>query len=237
MRPSRFGSSCRVDTWRRAAVLGRVGVAQSSCSYENSCNVMSSGSVTIRYRRFQEGDLAAAEWLWRRYGPELLQLARSQLKNTPQAISDEEDVVQNAFSDFCAGVAEGEFHHVESRRELWGLLALITTRKASNLRRYHLRMKRRASSTVSFTDQDIPNGHATVADSGLPPDLRAEMEETLVQLIDCLNDPVLQQIATWVLEGCDQDEIARRLNCVPRTVRRKLQLIRAKWLTESGDEH
>ncbi len=198
---------------------------------------MSTGSVTIRYRRLQDGDLAAADWLWRRYGPELLRLARTQLKNAPRTMSDEEDVVQNAFSAFCAGVAEGEFDHVQGRRDLWGLLALITTRKAANERKYHRRLKRQVSAIPPPIERNPRYEHGTIVDTGPSPHLRTEMEETLVRLMQCLDDPVLQKIATWLLEGCPQDEIARRLNCVPRTVRRKLQLIRAKWLAESSDEH
>lgn len=198
---------------------------------------MSSGSVTIRYRRLQEGDLAAADWLWRRYGPELVQLARIQLKGTPRTMSDEEDVVQNVFSDFYQGVAEGQFDNVEGRRDLWGLLANITARKAANQRKYHRRIKRRNASTTAHAELDPRNVPGSIADTEPSPEMRTEMKETLVRMIECLKDPTLKDIATWILEGCSQDEIAQRLNCVPRTVRRKLQLIRTKWLAESHNEH
>lgn len=198
---------------------------------------MSSGSVTIRYRRLQEGDLAAADWLWRRYGPELVQLARMQLKDTPRTMSDEEDVVQNVFSDFYQGVTEGQFNNVEGRRDLWGLLANITARKAANQRKYHRRIKRRNVSTAAHAELDPRNVPGGIADTEPSPEMRTEMKETLVRMIECLKDPMLKDIATWILEGCNQDEIAQRLNCVPRTVRRKLQLIRTKWLAESHNEH
>lgn len=194
---------------------------------------MASGSVTIRYRQLQEGDLAAAEWLWRRYGPGLIKLARAQLGNTPRTMSDEEDVVQNVFSDFYTGVAEGRFAHVAGRSDLWGLLAKITTRKAANERKYHTRKKRHSESSARNTSSKAGDASSRVADSGPSPEIQAEMQETLVHMIECLEDPVLKQIATWVLEGRHQDEIAQRLNCVPRTVRRKLQLIRGIWLAES----
>lgn len=177
--------------------------------------------------------MAAAEWLWRRYGPGLIRLARAQLGDTPRSMSDEEDVVQNVFSDFYTGVAEGRFAHVTGRSDLWGLLAKITSRKAANERKYHTRKKRHPAVQDRRGDSKTVEASAAVADTGPSPELQAEMQETLVHMIECLEDPVLKQIATWVLEGHSQDEIARRLNCVPRTVRRKVQLIRGKWLAES----
>ncbi len=152
-------------------------------------------------------------------------------------MSDEEDVVQNAFSDFYQGVAEGQFNKVEGRRDLWGLLANITARKAANQRKYHRRIKRRNTSTASYAEQDPQNVPGSIADTEPSPEMRTEMKETLVRMIDCLEDPTLKDIATWILEGCSQEEIAQRLNCVPRTVRRKVQLIRAKWLAETRNEH
>ena len=52
------------------------------------------------------------------------------------------------------------------------------------------------------------------------------------RLLDLLDEPELQQIALWKVEGQTNDEIATRLNCVPRTVERKLGRIRALWKDE-----
>jgi DNA-directed RNA polymerase specialized sigma24 family protein len=51
-------------------------------------------------------------------------------------------------------------------------------------------------------------------------------------LLDLLNDSELRQIAVWKMEGYTSDEIAQKLQCVTRTVERKLRLIRKLWEAE-----
>jgi DNA-directed RNA polymerase specialized sigma24 family protein len=47
-----------------------------------------------------------------------------------------------------------------------------------------------------------------------------------------LNDEELNSVALLRMEGYTVDEIAARLGCVARTVKRKLQLIRDIWKEE-----
>ena len=47
-----------------------------------------------------------------------------------------------------------------------------------------------------------------------------------------LDDPDLRSIALWKLEGYTTEEIAGRLSCVPRTVERRLRVIRSLWNEE-----
>jgi DNA-directed RNA polymerase specialized sigma24 family protein len=56
----------------------------------------------------------------------------------------------------------------------------------------------------------------------------AEFAEAYQRLIEQLGDPVLQDIATWKVEGYTNEEIAARLGCATCTVERKLALIRSK---------
>ena len=51
-------------------------------------------------------------------------------------------------------------------------------------------------------------------------------------MLDRLSDSILRTIAVWKMEGYTTEEIATKLGCVPRTVERKLQVIRRLW----GDE-
>jgi len=48
-------------------------------------------------------------------------------------------------------------------------------------------------------------------------------------LLEALDDRELRQVALWKMEGYTIEEIARRLGCVPRTVERKLKVIRSIW--------
>jgi hypothetical protein len=61
------------------------------------------------------------------------------------------------------------------------------------------------------------------------PEFSAAVSENCNQLLDAFSDPSLREIAILKLEGCSYDELARRFDCVPRTIERKLNLIRVKW--------
>jgi DNA-directed RNA polymerase specialized sigma24 family protein len=49
------------------------------------------------------------------------------------------------------------------------------------------------------------------------------------RLLDGLADEEMRSIALWKMEGYSTEEIAEKLRCVPRTVERRLQVIRKLW--------
>ena len=66
------------------------------------------------------------------------------------------------------------------------------------------------------------------------PDDAAEFADQLDMLFEKLNDVTLRVIAFQKLQGLSSEEIAASLGISTRTVDRKLQLIRAIWVEESG---
>jgi hypothetical protein len=62
------------------------------------------------------------------------------------------------------------------------------------------------------------------------PEFALLVAEECDALLNCLGDPTLRSIAVWKMEGYSTEQIASRLNCVPRTVERKLRLIRTHWV-------
>ena len=60
----------------------------------------------------------------------------------------------------------------------------------------------------------------------------AELTEEYRRLLGQLGDAELESVAVWRLEGYSVDEIASKLGCAPRSVKRKLQLIRNLWSSE-----
>ena len=64
------------------------------------------------------------------------------------------------------------------------------------------------------------------------PDEAVEVAEECERLLNQLKDPKLRQVALWKLEGYTNEEIAKSLGCVLRTVERKLQAIREIWEKE-----
>jgi len=64
------------------------------------------------------------------------------------------------------------------------------------------------------------------------PEEAVEMGRRLSALLDLLDEPGLRQVALWKVEGYTNEEIAAKLDCVPRTVERKVRRIRLLWQHE-----
>jgi len=69
-------------------------------------------------------------------------------------------------------------------------------------------------------------------DPNPPPDLEVVAKEEIERLLDRLKNAKLRSIAIWKWEGYTVDEIAAMLDCTPRTIARKLCLIRTIWAEE-----
>ena len=59
------------------------------------------------------------------------------------------------------------------------------------------------------------------------PEFAAELAENCERLLELLANADLRRIALLKLEGFTALEIAEQMNCAPRTVERKLRLIRS----------
>ena len=62
-----------------------------------------------------------------------------------------------------------------------------------------------------------------------------EIADECRRLLDLLDEPELRQIALWKVKGFTHEEIAAKLDCVPRTVERKVQRIRMLWKDELAE--
>jgi RNA polymerase sigma factor (sigma-70 family) len=117
------------------------------------------------------------------------------------------------------------------------LLLTITERKAFAYRQREMRQKRgggrvRGDSVFQVRDDDsfeIEASSAAFADEPSPEEVNILVEEA-EQLLDALPDESLRRIAHLRLAGYTNDEIASTLGCVRRTVERRLERIRSKWL-------
>jgi DNA-directed RNA polymerase specialized sigma24 family protein len=196
----------------------------------------SSGSVSIWLAELKAGDAFAAQRLWENYFPRLAGLARKKLQDLPRRAADEEDVALSAFDSFCRGAEQGRFPCVTDRDNLWALLVTITARKALQLVRHECRQKRggggvRGDSAFHAGPAGAEDdaGLEQVVGSEPTPEFAAQMAEEYQRLLARLGDGDLPQIAVWKMEGYSNEEIAARLGCVPRTVERKVALIRGLW--------
>jgi DNA-directed RNA polymerase specialized sigma24 family protein len=198
---------------------------------------VSDDSVTVWLRRIKEGNQEAARLLWNRYSSALHRLARNRYPQALNAVANEEDLVQSVFRALWSGAAVGRWDAVQNRTELWWLLLAITRHKALKRQTYNTRLKRNEP-TVSFHEQgpSTPGGDEgpplDVAGDEPPPELILLLQEEQDRLLTTLRDDVLRSIAVWKLEGYTHAQIAGKLGVTPRTVIRKLNLIREVWSQE-----
>ncbi len=179
------------------------------------------------------------EKLWQRYFEKLVDLARLNLGRAARRAADEEDVALSAFGSFCAGAVEGKFPLLTDRDSLWRLLITITARKAYQLRLSDGRQKRGGNAVLDQAALAAPGGNGAGAmeldqflSSEPTPEFAMLAREAYADLFRRLPDDQLRQVAQWKMEGYTNAEIAAKLGCAPRTVERRLLLIRALWLEE-----
>lgn len=192
----------------------------------------SDDAVTVWLGQLQAGDSAAVRPLWDRYFHRLVGLARKRLRDAPRRAADEEDVALSAFDSFCRNAEAGRFPDLTDRDSLWRLLAAFTLRKAGHHVRDAGRLKR--GGTVG---RDEASGVLEDVLGREPePALAAEVAEECDRLLGALADPELRRVALLRMDGHSVDEVAAKVGCAPRSVKRKLQLIRGIWEREADDE-
>lgn len=199
------------------------------------------GSVTRWLHQLGAGDAAAAQPLWERYFNQLVRRARRHLRGAPRRAADEEDVALSAFNSFCQGATKGRFPRLQDRDDLWGLLVVITARKAINLARYE-RQQQRDSRRVVSNALPPSSADSSTAQSLIEqvigreptPEFAAQMAEEYRRLLDLLDDGELRQMAIWKMEGYTNPDIAAKLDSSPPTVGRRLRRIRKLWEEEAA---
>jgi DNA-directed RNA polymerase specialized sigma24 family protein len=193
-------------------------------------------SVTHWIGQLRAGDPVAAQHLWESYFRRLVGLARSKLQGLPRRAADEEDVALSAFATFCRGVERGRFPQLADRDDLWRLLVTITARKALHLARDEHSQKRGGGALhdeAALGDRDGSAAEDAALEQFLgrepTPAFAAQVAEEFQRLLGSLGDAELRTIAVWKMEGYTTEEMAAKLRRAPRTVERKLDLIRRRW--------
>jgi DNA-directed RNA polymerase specialized sigma24 family protein len=182
------------------------------------------GSVSHWLDRLQAGD-HAAQPLWQAYFGRPVGRARARLQGAPRRAADEEDVALSAFDSFCRGAAQGRFPQLRDRHDLRRLLVTLTGRKALDRLRRECRQKWGGGAAAAVALEEVIGPEPT-------PAFAAEVADECRRLLGLVGDRELEAVALWKVEGYTTAEIAARLGYAPRTVERKLHLIRQVWQTE-----
>jgi DNA-directed RNA polymerase specialized sigma24 family protein len=193
------------------------------------------GSVSMWVERMKAGDKGLpVEKLWERYFKRLIELARANLGRLPRRAADEEDVALSAFNSFCQGALRGNFPQLNDRTSLWRLLVTITARKAYQLKLTHGRQKRGGDLVLDeagLARQSKPSAAAVRLEHFIAteptPEFAVQAAEEFQHILRRLGNERLRNMVQWKMEGYTNEEIAAKLACAPRTVVRRLLLIRS----------
>jgi DNA-directed RNA polymerase specialized sigma24 family protein len=195
------------------------------------------GSITRWIGDLKAGGDSAAQHLWERYFHRLVHLARARLRATRRSgdIADEEDAALSAFDSFCRGAAGGRFPQLADRDDLWRLLVVITVRKVLGQLHRQGAQKRGGGrlvgeSALIGSDAAEGGGLERIAGDEPGPELAAMVIDEYRRLREGLRTEALRQVLDLRLEGYTREEIAERLGCAERAVKRKLEVIREAWL-------
>jgi RNA polymerase sigma factor (sigma-70 family) len=182
-------------------------------------------SVTRLIRAAQHDRASAVGPLLAVYFDRLVQLARRRLQDLPGLANYDEDLALRSFYSVYRRLRDPERPlQLAGRDDLWRLLAVRTISRAVDLIRRHRpgEVPGEYSLEQLLTREPTPEEAAATADE-------------CRRLLDLLDEPELRQIALWKVEGYTNEEIAARLDCVPRTVERKVRRIRLLWQHELKD--
>jgi RNA polymerase sigma factor (sigma-70 family) len=182
-------------------------------------------SVTRLIRAAQEDRASAVRPLLALYFDRLVRLARKRLQGLPGMADLDEDLALRSFYSVYRRVRDPERPlQLSSRDDLWRLLATRTISRAIDMIRVH-------RPTQELDQEDLER----LLNREPTPQEAAETADECKRLLDLLDEPELRQIALWKVEGFTHEEIAARLECVPRTIERKVQRIRLLWKHELKD--
>ncbi|MEZ6137817.1 MAG: ECF-type sigma factor [Pirellulaceae bacterium] len=192
---------------------------------------MESQSVTGWIHQLSGGDAQAAEQLWQHVALRLREFALNKLDVRTRLRYDEHDAANSAFHSLCRGLIDGKLDATD-RDALWGLLAVITSRKVAAQRRYSNRQKR-GGGAVRGESGFAEYGEAginAVDGNQLTPEELTEISESCGQLLDTIPDETMKKIVLLKFQGFTNGEVAIELNCTRRTIERKLERIRRTWV-------
>ncbi len=149
------------------------------------------------------------------------------MSTLPRAIYDEEDAALSTFRVLCQKLQAGEYPGLADGEELWSLMLRILVRKVNRRAVYENAQKR--SPTIATAGQHSESAEPAVSES-------AVVAEECEHLFRELNDPDLEQLVLWKLDGYTNEEIAEMTDRARSTIQRMLRLVRKVWI-ETNDEH
>lgn len=194
-------------------------------------------SITVWFEQLRRGDPEAAARLWDRFFDRLVAASRAEMQNANRRVADEEDIAAGVMAALCACANRGKLPMIENRDSLWRLLLSWTRHDIADHVRADRRIKRGGGNVRGDSVFGSSDGLHAIADQVATPEMLLQMQEQYSALLAKLPDPILRSIAVAKMEGHSSEDIAEELGVTPRTVQRKLELIRGHWRGGAYPEH
>jgi len=181
----------------------------------------------------QRGEDRAFDTFFQEHYERLVRFAKKKIGSFPLRTFDEEDLALSAMNSLFDGLRENLIE-AQSSVELWRILVSIVNRKLINLRQKVFAQKRgggnvRGDSIWVQTGENNLFHEQQDPRLDVAPDASIELLETTDMLFQQLEDDTQRKIARLMLEGYRIDDIATELDCVRRTIERKIARIRELW--------
>jgi RNA polymerase sigma-70 factor (ECF subfamily) len=175
----------------------------------------------------RSGDEVVIREFWEQYGEMLHRVADKHLAEGMRRRVGPEDVVQSVCRTFFRR-AQGNQFQLQDSEQLWRLLCAITLTKIREQTRYHLRQKRGLAQELHRgTSDQSGSSNFNIATPGPSPAEAAEFADQFQQLLVSLDEEE-RQILDLKLQDCTHEEVAQRLGCSERTVRRVVKRLQAR---------
>jgi len=176
----------------------------------------------------RRGDNSAVAEVCELFGDRLERLADRHLNSALRRRVGSDDVAQSVCRTFFRRAAEGEFDLPEGSA-LWALLCAITLTKIREQARFHLRQKRSLKDEQRL-DSVVADGrqrHEMIPGASPDPAANVEFVDQFEQVMARFTEEE-QNIVDLKLQQFTNDEIAEKVGCSERTVRRLLQRVRSQ---------
>jgi RNA polymerase sigma factor (sigma-70 family) len=176
----------------------------------------------------RDGDPEIVREFCEQYGSALERIAAKHLPAGLRRRVGPEDVVQSACRTFLRRAQGGLFQFTDTEK-LWQLLCAITLTKVREQARFHLRQRRSLNQEEQFGSEFAAGSGVGFhpAAPGPTPQETAEFADQLQHLIASLEEDE-RQIVDLKLQEFTTEEMAERLGCSERTVRRILKRVQSR---------
>ena len=174
------------------------------------------------------GDESVVRRFWDEYGPALERIIDGRIAGNLRRRVGPEDIVQSACRTFFRRVRRGEFQ-LPDADSLWRLLCAIACTKVREQARFHAQQKRgvdRERHLDSLSAGGASPAYDVAAGQARPSEMLVFAEE-LQHLLQQLDEDECR-VVELRLQDCTNDEIAERLGCSERTVRRLVKRIQTR---------